>query len=281
MKKPALPTGLPDPTRATAVILKSTQLRPTLGIVLGSGFQGITALVKPEVEIPYAKLPGFAKPAIAGHQVKLLLGRIEGVPVAVLSGRSHFYEGHSMEAVTFPVRVLAELGIRDLVLTNAAGGINTKFRPGDFMLVNDHINFMGINALRGPLPPGRERFIDMTRAYDPGLSTLFRKAAKAARVRLREGIYVAVPGPCYETPAEIRAFARLGGDAVGMSTVPEVAVGRQCDLRVAAISCITNLAAGRSKTPISHEEVLTVGQQSRACADRLFGHFIHLYARNN
>jgi purine-nucleoside phosphorylase len=272
------PRGLPDPKKATAVILKGTKLRPRLGIILGSGFHGVTSLVQAEMEIPYGKLPGFPKPAVPGHEGKLIVGKVNGIPVAILSGRAHFYEGHCMEAVTFPVRVLAEAGIRDLVLTNAAGGINAQFRPGDFMLVRDHINFMGVNALRGPLPPGRERFIDMTTAYDSTLAALFQKAAKLARVRLREGVYVAVPGPCYETPAEIRAFSILGGDAVGMSTVPEVAVARQCGLRVAAMSCITNLAAGRSKMPISHEEVLAVGQQSKECSARLLGQFIRLYA---
>ncbi|MDB6030016.1 MAG: inosine guanosine and xanthosine phosphorylase family [Verrucomicrobiales bacterium] len=247
-------------------------------MILGSGFHGVTSLIQGEVDIPYGELPGFQRPAVPGHEGKLILGQVEGIPVAILSGRCHFYEGHCMEAVTFPVRVLAEAGIRDLVLTNAAGGINGKFRPGDFMLVRDHINFMGVNALRGPLPPGRERFIDMTSAYDLGLAALFQKAGKLARVRLREGVYVAVPGPCYETPAEIRAFSILGGDAVGMSTVPEVAVARQCGLRVAAISCITNLAAGRGKNPISHEEVLAVGQQSKESAARLLGQFIKLYA---
>jgi purine-nucleoside phosphorylase len=271
--------GLPDPQKAAAVILKRTKLRPRLGIILGSGFQGVASLIKADAEIPYTRLPGFAKPAVPGHEGKLLLGTIQGIAVAILSGRSHFYEGHSLEAVTFPVRALAEAGIRDLVLTNAAGGINTKFRPGEFMLVRDHINFMGVNALRGPLPPGRERFIDMTCAYDPELAALFRKAGKLAKVRLHEGVYVAVPGPCYETPAEIRAFATLGGDAVGMSTVPEVAVARQCEIRVAAVSCITNLAAGRSEASISHEEVLAVGQRSKECAARLLEKFIQLYGR--
>jgi purine-nucleoside phosphorylase len=275
MKKP--PRGLPDPKKAAAVILKSTKLRPRLGMILGSGFHGVASLVQEEVAIPYHKLPGFPQPAVPGHQGKLILGTVNGIAVAILSGRAHFYEGHSMEAVTFPVRALAAAGIRDLVLTNAAGGINARFRPGDFMLVRDHINFMGVNALRGPLPLGRERFIDMTTAYDPTLATLFRKAAKLARIGLREGVYVAVPGPCYETPAEIRAFSILGGDAVGMSTVPEVAVARQCELQVAAISCITNLAAGRGKTPISHEEVLAVGQRSKECAARLLGQFVRLY----
>lgn len=267
------------PAKTAAVLRNQTRLRPRLGLVLGSGFQGIASLVEVEKEIPYEKLPGFPHPSIAGHEGKCILGHIEGVPVAVLSGRVHFYEGHCMETVTFPVRVLAEFGIRDLVLTNAAGGINKRFRPGDLMLIRDHINFMGVNALRGPLPPGRERFIDMTRAYDPGLGELLRKAAQQGRVPLREGVYVAVPGPCYETPAEIQAFAILGGDAVGMSTVPEVAVARQCELNVLALSCITNLAAGRGRGPISHHEVLAVGKLARAAAATLLSRFAKLYAK--
>jgi purine-nucleoside phosphorylase len=278
MKKPASPTRVPDPKASAAVLFKRTATRPNLGIILGSGFHGVADLVDAELRIPYRQIPGFPTTAVPGHEGALIVGHVGNVPVAILSGRSHFYEGHTMEAVTFPVRVLAEFGVRDLVLTNAAGGINPNFAPGNFMLVSDHINFMGVNALRGPLPPGRQRFVDMTRAYDPRLSALFRKAARLARVPLREGVYVAVPGPCYETPAEIRAFAILGGDAVGMSTVPEVAVGRQCQLNVAAISCITNLAAGRGKNPISHEEVLAVGHQSKTRAARLLARFIKVYA---
>jgi purine-nucleoside phosphorylase len=281
MPKRRSPEKLPNPAQTAGVLRKCTSLRPRLGLVLGSGFHDVASMVEVETEIPYQKLPGFPKPAIAGHEGKCILGHLEGVPIAVLSGRCHFYEGHSMETVTFPVRVLADFGIRDLVLTNAAGGINTQFRPGDLMLITDHINFMGVNALRGPLPPGRERFIDMTRAYDPGLNGLLRKAGKLARVPLREGVYVAVPGPCYETPAEIRAFATLGGDAVGMSTVPEVAVARQCEMNVLALSCITNLAAGRSQATISHHEVLAVGKLARQSAARLFGQFAKLYAKHS
>ena len=269
--------NLPKPETTAALLRKQTGLRPRLGIVLGSGFHDIAAMIESESEISYGKLPGFPEPTVAGHEGKCIVGHLEGVPVAVLSGRCHFYEGHSMETVTFPVRVLADFGITDLVLTNAAGGINRRFRPGDLMLIHDHINFMGVNSLRGPLPRGRERFIDMTSAYDAGLSALLRKAGKVSRIRIQEGVYVAVPGPCYETPAEIRAFAILGGDAVGMSTVPEVTVARQCGIKVLALSCITNLAAGMSGQPISHREVLIVGQQARKSAAKLLGQFARLY----
>jgi purine-nucleoside phosphorylase len=217
---------------------------------------------------------------VAGHAGRLVLGSIRGVPVAVLSGRAHFYEGHGMEVVTFPIRVLAELGIRDLLLTNAAGGINSHFRPGDFMVLRDHINFMGVNALRGESTPGRDRFVDMSQVYDTGLRAMLKAAGKNIGLALKDGVYVAVPGPCYETPAEIRAFALLGADAVGMSTVPEAAVGRHCKLRVAALSCITNLAAGRSKRPISHEEVLATGKQVAESAVQLLLEFAAIYAKH-
>lgn len=183
-----------------------------------------------------------------------------------------------MEAITFPIRVLTGLGVRDLLLTNAAGGISRRLHPGDFMMLTDHINLMGANPLRGPIWPDRTQFVDLTSAYDPALSSLLRRAARQAKVRLRDGIYLAVSGPSYETPAEIRAFARLGADAVGMSTVPEAIVARQCGIRVAALSCITNLAAGRDAKPLSHHEVLAAGTRAGDDAARLLEAFAEFYA---
>ena len=210
-------------------------------------------------KISYAKIPGFPKPTVSGHAGELYFGHLGRTPVLVLSGRAHFYEGHDMERVTFATRTLAALGITDLLLTNAAGGINKKFRPGDFMVLTDHINFMGVNPLRGgdalspsvsvtgaSLPP-LPRFVDLTETYDKKLHELLFKAGKISKLKLQRGVYLAVSGPSYETPAEIRAFAKLGADAVGMSTVPEAIVARQYGMRVAAVSCITNLAAGISK----------------------------------
>ena len=182
-----------------------------------------------------------------------------------------------MAQVTFPVRVLAELGVRDLLLTNAAGGINRRYLPGEFMLVTDHINFMGANPLRGPTPAGGEQFVDLTDNYSPALRKLLARAAHAARVKLHRGVYLAVSGPSYETPAEIRAFARLGADAVGMSTVPEAIAARQLGLRVAAISGITNLAAGRHVGKLSHTAILQQSGQVAAQATRLLLHFTKLY----
>ena len=185
-----------------------------------------------------------------------------------------------MERVTFAVRALAAYGITDLLLTNAAGGINRKFRAGDFMVLTDHINLMGANPLRGPAIPGLPRFVDLTRAYDTKLSASLASAARASKIKLQRGVYLAVSGPSYETPAEIGAFARLGADAVGMSTVPEAIVARQCGLRVAALSCITNLAAGISKSPLSHEEVLETGERVKKTGAKLLKHFANIYGRH-
>jgi purine-nucleoside phosphorylase len=269
-----------SPKAAAARLRKLSRLRPTLAIVLGSGFHHVLIGLDVERKISYAKLPGFPPVGVSGHTGELYLGRLGGTPVLVLSGRAHFYEGHSMERVTFAVRALAAFGIRDLLLTNAAGGINKQFRAGDFMVLTDHINLMGTNPLRGPTIPDLPRFVDLTRAYDATLSALLHRAGRACKARLHRGIYIAVSGPSYETPAEIRAFARLGADAVGMSTVPEVIVARQCGLRVAAMSCITNRAAGISKAPLSHDEVLETAERVKTLAAILLKKFAHYYGRN-
>jgi purine-nucleoside phosphorylase len=265
------------PNLAAKRLRSMSALRPSLAIVLGSGFQRAIKRIESDVEIPFAKLPGFPPTGVSGHAGKVVIGRLAGTPVLILSGRAHYYEGHSLDRVTFPIRVLAEFGIRDLLLTNAAGGINRRFRPGDFMVLTDHINFMGANPLRGAAIPGRAQFVDLTRTYDAGLAKLLQRSARLSRLRLRTGVYAAVSGPSYETPAEIQALARLGGDAVGMSTVPESIVGRQCGLRVAAISCITNLAAGLSRREISHEEVLETGKKVEESAARFLWNFAKLY----
>ena len=267
--------------RAAAKIAKLSSLRPLLGMVLGSGFHHVLDRMEVLGGIAYRDLPGFPAAAVAGHKGELLVGRIGGTAVIVLNGRVHYYEGHSMEAVTYGIRTLAACGIRDLLLTSAAGGLNRKFKPGDFMVVSDHINFMGANPLRGPAADGLPRFIDLTCAYDAGLSALLRRAGRAARVRLHAGVYLVVSGPSYETPAEIAAFARLGADAVGMSTVPETIVARQLGLRVAAVSCITNLAAGRAKGALSHEEVLETAGRSKVATARFLQKFAQIYGRNS
>ncbi|MFZ1073516.1 MAG: purine-nucleoside phosphorylase [Verrucomicrobiia bacterium] len=263
---------------AAARLEKVSRLRPTLAIVLGSGFHHVLARLRVEEKVPYAKIPGFPVPTVSGHAGELYFGRLGKTPVLVLSGRAHFYEGHPMERVTFAVRALAAFGIRDLLLTNAAGGISKKFRPGDFMLLADHINFMGANPLRGETAPGLPRFVDMTQVYDARLNALLLKAARAGRIKLRPGVYIAMGGPSYETPAEIRAFARLGADAVGMSTVPEAMAARQCGLNVAAVSCVTNPAAGRGKEKLSHAEVLETAGRVKVLAAELLVNFAELYS---
>lgn len=266
-----------NPESAALYLKKACPSRPTLAIVLGSGFHHVPNELQVEQRIPYTRIPGFPKPTVAGHAGELCFGTLAGTPALVLSGRAHFYEGHEMERVTFAVRALAAFGIRDLILTNAAGGVNKTFHAGDFMMLTDHINLIGTNPLRGPIIPGLPRFVDMTCVYDLGLRTILLKAAREAKIRLRAGVYLAVCGPSYETPAEICAFARLGADAVGMSTVPEAIVARQCGINVAAISCITNLAAGISKEKLSHAEVLETAERVKTQAATLLKNFAKIY----
>jgi purine-nucleoside phosphorylase len=268
-----------SPKSAAKQLKQLAQSRPTLAFVLGSGFQPALATMAIERRIPYAKLAGFPRVGVDGHAGALIFGRLGGTPVIALSGRAHFYEGHPMERVTFAIRVLAEFGIRDLLLTNAAGGMNRQFRPGDFMVLTDHINLMGVNPLRGEAVAGQPRFVDLTQVYDPNLSALLHRAGRAAKTKLRRGVYLAVSGPTYETPAEVRAYARLGADAVGMSTVPEAVVARQCGVRVAAMSCITNLAAGISPTSLSHAEVLAAAGRVKGVGANLLETFAKLYGQ--
>lgn len=270
----------PSPAEAAHAILKRSKVRPTLAVVLGSGFSSVLSKCTVVFEMPYSSIPGFPKPSVAGHSGKLCLAFLAKTPLVVLSGRTHYYEGHSMEAVTFAMRVLAAMGIKAVLLTNAAGGIASRFKAGDFMALTDHINFMGVNPLRGWVAEQWPRFVDLTDTYDPQLVKFLKKAADKAKVRFSTGVYLAVSGPSYETPAEIRAFARLGADAVGMSTVPEAIVARQCGMRVAGLSCITNLAAGRAGKKLSHKEVLEVGEATKPVAAKLLEHFAALYAES-
>jgi purine-nucleoside phosphorylase len=268
-----------NPAFAAKRLKDICSLRPSLAVILGSGFHHVLNELKVEAEIAYTKLPGFPPVGVSGHTGQLLIGHLGGTPVMVLSGRAHFYEGHEMALVTFATRTLAAYGIKDLLLTNAAGGLNRQFRPGDFMMLTDHINLMGINPLRGPAISGLPRFVDLSCVYDQGLRALLRRAGRACGMTLRAGVYLALSGPTYETPAEIRAFARLGADAVGMSTVPEAIVARQCGLRVAGLSCITNLAAGRSGRPLSHAEVLETAERVKTSAARLLKTAARFYGK--
>lgn len=234
---------------------------PRAAIVLGSGLGALADAVSEAERIPYADIPGFPATGVVGHKGELVVGVLEGVPVLVQNGRFHLYEGHPIEITALPVRVFARLGIRTLVVTNAAGGIRSTFRPGTLMLISDHVNLMFRNPLIGPLLDGEERFPDMSDPYDRGLRQLARDVARERRIALDEGVYVGLLGPSYETPAEIRMLQRFGVDAVGMSTVPEVIVARARGMKCLGFSTITNLAAGISPTVLSHQEVLEVGRQ--------------------
>ena len=230
---------------------------PRTALVLGSGLGEFGEQLTDKTEIPYVEIPGFPASTVPGHAGKLIYGNPCGSPLLCLSGRFHFYEGYEMKDVAFYVQVLRTLGVQQLILTNAVGGINTSFKPGDLMLITDHIKFFDTTPLRGhnkeELGP---RFFDMSRAYTPELAEVARKAAKEADIALREGVYAFMPGPCFETPAEIRMLRTLGADAVGMSTVPEVIAAAHCGMKVLGISCITNMAAGILNQPLSHEEVV-------------------------
>jgi purine-nucleoside phosphorylase len=267
----------PDPKVVAGQLTRLTRLRPSLALVLGSGFHGIGSALRATTEMNFSDLPGFITPSVPGHAGKLSIGYLGAAQVLILSGRAHYYEGHSMDTVTFPVRVLAAFGVKDLVLTNAAGGINPRLKSGDLMLVTDHLNLMGANPLCGQAS-GSEAFVDLTSAYDARLRKLLKIAASAKKIPLRTGIYAAVCGPSYETPAEVRALARLGADAVGMSTVPEVIVARHCRLNVAVLSAITNPAAGRNKRPLNHDDVLAAGRQMQSKLADLLLQFAELYA---
>lgn len=250
---------------AAAFVAARSPLRPRAGIVLGSGLGSFAAQVEEATAIPFAEIPHFPRSTVPGHSGRLLMGTVGGVPVAVMQGRVHGYEGYGPEEVTFPVRVLGRMGVGTVVLTNAAGGINEGFRQGQLVLISDHINFSGRNPAAGVqderLGP---RFFDMTGAYSERLRKLAKDAAEDMDLDLGEGVYLSVPGPSFETPAEIRAFRTLGADLVGMSTAQETIAARQMGLEVLGISCVTNLAAGIQATPLSHEEVLEAGRAVEA-----------------
>lgn len=241
--------------------------QPKTAIILGSGLGGFAAELEQALEIPYDQLPHFPVSTVPGHAGKWVAGTVEGHPVLCMQGRFHYYEGYSMQEVTFPIRVMGELNIGTMIVTNAAGGIRRTFQPGDLMLIEDHINWMFDNPLRGPnVDEWGPRFPDMSQAYDPDLMACAEKVAAERGITVHRGVYIAVPGPSYETPAEIRAFAKLGADAVGMSTVPEVIVANHQGMKVLGISCISNMASGILPQPLSHEDVVRTSQQAQ---DRL------------
>ncbi|MBI3018944.1 MAG: purine-nucleoside phosphorylase [Deltaproteobacteria bacterium] len=245
--------------------------KASLGIILGSGLGAFVDYLQNKKEIPYSQIPHFPMSSVSGHKGQFVFGKMGNIPVYVLQGRIHYYEGHPLEDVTFPVRVLKQLGATTLIVTNAAGSINRSYKAGELMLIKDHINLLGTNPLRGKnWEEWGPRFPDLTEAYDEALRKKAKAVAKKIKVQLREGIYVAVPGPSYETPAEVKMLKTLGADAVGMSTVPEVIVANHQGMKVCGISCLTNYAAYTGAHKLGHEEVLKVTQN----ASKKFGLFL-------
>ena len=265
-----------NPQAAAKVLNAATSLRPILGIVLGSAFGQVAESIEVDATVDFAALPGCAASSVEGHTGQFIIGRLGGADVVVQAGRLHYYEGHSMAQVTYPIRVMAAFGVEQVLLTNAAGGIATDLAVGDFMRIIDHINLMGDNPLRGEAAAGLPGFVDMSAAYSESLGQALGQAAADCGIELKSGVFAAVSGPSYETPAEIRAFATLGADAIAMSTVPEVIVARQLGLGVSGLSCITNAAAGLGKSAISHGEVLEQSRQASDRATRLLKRFCEL-----
>jgi purine-nucleoside phosphorylase len=264
----------------TAVIQKKAPgFSPKLGIILGSGLGAFADSLEKPVVIDYRELPDFPTSSVHGHAGRLVLGFRGTTPIVAMQGRVHFYEGYAPWQVAFPARVLARLGIKHLTVTNAAGGINPGFKVGDLMAISDHLNLSGFNPLVGKnhdvLGP---RFPDMSHAYTPAALEVLERTSQTEKISLQKGVYIALSGPSYETPAEIRMLRTLGGDAVGMSTVPEVIVAAHMGLQVTGISCITNLAAGISKHKLSHDEVSETANQVTGTFQRLLGRFLDALA---
>jgi purine-nucleoside phosphorylase len=241
---------------ADAIRAKLLGRTPVAAIVLGSGLGGLADEIEAVARIPFGEIPGFPAATVAGHAGALIAGTLAGKFVLALAGRFHMYEGHDVRLAAFPARVVHALGATTLIVSNAAGGVNRLWQPGDLMLIRDHINLMFRNPLVGAVEQSDQRFPDMSDPYDPGLADVAREVAREQGLLLREGVYAGLLGPAYETAAEVRMLAFLGADAVGMSTVPEVIVARAIGMRVVGVSCITNLACGLSNTPITHAEVL-------------------------
>jgi purine-nucleoside phosphorylase len=247
---------------AAKYIASKSSIRPTVAIVLGSGLGGFADDMTDAVRIGYNDIPHFARSTAVGHAGQLVLGNIGAWPVVIMQGRVHLYEGYPVQSVVFPMRVFSRMGVRAAILTNAAGGINQDYGQGRLVVIKDHINLQGQNPLVGSEDPRMGlRFIDMTEAYPKDYRQMALDAGKRLGVDLAEGVYAAVLGPSYETPAEIRFFRTIGADLIGMSTVPEVIVARQMGMKVLAISCVTNMAAGTTNAPINHEEVLEIGKR--------------------
>lgn len=275
MTHPTESSDLYERASKTAEILRNaTDARPRIAMILGSGLGAMADELHGKHAIDYRELPGFPVSGVEGHAGELVFGSIEDVDVMVMRGRAHYYEGWSMREVTFPVRVFSLLGIDHLVVTNSAGGANPDYVPGDLMIIEDHLNLTGDNPLRG-LNESKfgPRFPDMTDPYDAKLREMIRHIADEQNIEIKEGVYAGMAGPTYETRAEVRMVRNIGGDAVGMSTVPEVIVANHCQMRVAGISCITNMAAGLSADKLTHAEVKDTADRVREMFVGLVGTF--------
>src|SRR4026209_2367081 len=249
---------------AARMVRSRTKLEPRIAIVLGSGLGSFADDFEEPVGIPYEEIPGFVRSTAQGHAGRLVVGKVDSVPGLAMQGRVHYYEGNSLEEVTFPIRTFGLLGVKTVVLTNAAGGINVQLTQGALMVISDHLNLMGVNPLRGPNDERfGPRFPDMSAVYSPELQEIVMEEAREINLDVRRGVYASLAGPSYETPAEIHLMRNFGADAVGMSTVPEAIVARHIGLEVLGISCITNMAAGISDEPINHEEVHETGDRVR------------------
>ncbi|CAM3239388.1 purine-nucleoside phosphorylase [Brevibacillus invocatus] len=250
---------------AVAYIEPKLAEKPTIGLVLGSGLGVLADEIENPVVIPYDEIPGFTKSTVVGHKGQLVIGKLRGKQVVAMQGRFHYYEGHDLDAVVFPIRVMKLLGVETMIITNAAGGINESYGEGNLMLIRDHINLTARNPLIGPNDDEMgTRFPDMSEAYSKDLRNLAKNVAEEQGINLQEGVYVGLLGPSYETPAEIRMLRILGADAVGMSTVPEVIVARHMNVKVLGISCISNMAAGILEQPLSHEEVMATTERVKS-----------------
>ncbi|HZI86602.1 MAG TPA: purine-nucleoside phosphorylase [Pyrinomonadaceae bacterium] len=260
---------------AARTIRSRTALDPRIALVLGSGLGAFADELDEAARVPYDQIPGFARSTVAGHAGSLVIGKVGTVPVVAMQGRVHSYEGYSLEEVTFPVRTFKLLGIETLLLTNAAGGINVQLSEGTLMIISDHLNLMGVNPLRGPNDERfGPRFPDMSEVYSRELQEMVVEEANSLGIEVRRGIYAALSGPSYETPAEIHMLRSFGADAIGMSTVPEAIVARHMGMKVLGISCITNMAAGINDSPINHDEVMETGNRVRATFTLLLRHII-------
>jgi purine-nucleoside phosphorylase len=265
---------------AVTFVGSRVRARPQVAVVLGSGLGGFADSLSAKTEIPYSQIPHFPRSSVEGHSGKLVAGTFEQAPLVVMAGRVHAYEGYSAEEVVFPVRVLATLGVKMLVLTNAAGAINTAFRPGELMILTDHVNFTGMNPLVGPQYPDLgQRFTDMTEGYHPKLIAACEQSARRIGLNMRKGVYAGLLGPSFETPAEIRMFRTLGADAVGMSTVLESIAANQMGVKVLGISCITNMAAGILPKKLDHKEVMEVGAKVKSVMEELLAEVVPALAK--